>query len=89
MVGECVSDLFNDNEILTQVASECKFTESPAAESEDNLSFSDVDFVHMPKTRANCTLVWQDLKTLYITAISSVYRIVCNQPGFLSYPRIQ
>ena len=34
-------------------------------------------------------VVWQDLKTPNITAISSVYRIACNQPGFLSYPRIQ
>lgn len=39
MVSECVSGLFDDNKILMQIASKCKFTESPEAESEDNRFF--------------------------------------------------
>jgi hypothetical protein len=150
MVGECVSDLFNGNESLMQVASGCKFTEGPAADLDGNLFFSDspnnrikvlgpngqTDVWREPNGCANgmnfnregrfvacCAqgeggrravvrfnfaheleiyrfrpyarntdklhVVWQDLKTLNITAISSVYHIACNQPRFLSYPRIQ
>jgi gluconolactonase len=47
-----------------------------------------IDFVHTPEPPTNCTFGGPDLKTLYITATSSVYSITCNQPGFLAYPRI-
>jgi dipeptidyl aminopeptidase/acylaminoacyl peptidase len=44
-------------------------------------------FIRTPETATNCTFGDRDLKTLYITAGTSVYKIRLNTVGFLAYPR--
>jgi gluconolactonase len=43
-------------------------------------------FIHTPETATNCTFGGRDLKTLYVTAGTSLYRIRTNATGFLTYP---
>ncbi|HYT95063.1 MAG TPA: SMP-30/gluconolactonase/LRE family protein, partial [Gemmataceae bacterium] len=45
-------------------------------------------FIRTPETATNCTFGDKDLRTLYITAGTSVYKIRLNATGFLSYPPI-
>ncbi|MBS12422.1 MAG: gluconolactonase [Gemmatimonadetes bacterium] len=45
-------------------------------------------FIHTPEPPTNCTFGGPELRTLYITATTSVYSIECSEPGFLAYPRI-
>lgn len=44
-------------------------------------------FIRTPETATNCTFGGRDLKTLYVTAGTSLYRIRTNATGFLTYPR--
>src|SRR5581483_4236854 len=44
-------------------------------------------FIGTPETATNCTFGDKDLKTLYITAGTSLYRIRVNAVGFLAYPK--
>jgi gluconolactonase len=44
-------------------------------------------FILTPETATNCTFGDRDLKTLYVTAGTSLYRIRTNATGFLTYPR--
>jgi dipeptidyl aminopeptidase/acylaminoacyl peptidase/sugar lactone lactonase YvrE len=43
-------------------------------------------FIRTPETATNCTFGGKDLKTLYITAGGSVYRLRVNATGFPTYP---
>jgi gluconolactonase len=43
-------------------------------------------FIRTPETATNCTFGDKDLKTLYITAGTSLYKVRVNAVGFLSYP---
>jgi gluconolactonase len=45
-----------------------------------------VGFIRTPETATNCTFGDKDLKALYITAGTSLYRIRTNATGFLPYP---
>jgi len=44
-------------------------------------------FIRTPETATNCTFGGPDLKTLYITAGESVYRIRTQKKGWLVYPK--
>jgi dipeptidyl aminopeptidase/acylaminoacyl peptidase/sugar lactone lactonase YvrE len=44
-------------------------------------------FLRTPETATNCTFGDKDLKTLYITAGTSVYKVRLNAMGLLPYPR--
>lgn len=46
-----------------------------------------VAFIRTPETATNCTFGDRDLKTLYITAGTSLYKVRVNAVGFLAYPR--
>jgi gluconolactonase len=46
-------------------------------------------FVHTPETATNCTFGDRDLKTLYVTAGTSVYKVRVNATGLLAYPAPQ
>jgi gluconolactonase len=46
-------------------------------------------FVHTPEDATNCTFADRDLKTLYITAGTSVYKVRLNAVGFLAFPPVQ
>ncbi|MBY0528441.1 MAG: SMP-30/gluconolactonase/LRE family protein [Gemmataceae bacterium] len=43
-------------------------------------------FLHTPEEATNCTFGDKDLKTLYVTAGSSVYKVRLNATGYLAYP---
>jgi gluconolactonase len=43
-------------------------------------------FLPTPETATNCTFGDKDLKTLYVTAGKSVYKVRLNATGFLAYP---
>jgi dipeptidyl aminopeptidase/acylaminoacyl peptidase len=43
-------------------------------------------FIRAPETATNCTFGDKDLRTLYITAGTSVYRVRLNAVGLLPYP---
>jgi gluconolactonase len=43
-------------------------------------------FIRTPETATNCTFGDKDLKTLYITAGTSLYKVRVNAVGFLAYP---
>jgi gluconolactonase len=43
-------------------------------------------FIRTPETATNCTFGGKDLRTLYITAGTSMYRVRVNATGFLAYP---
>jgi gluconolactonase len=43
-------------------------------------------FIPTPETATNCTFGGRDLRTLYITAGESLYRVRTVNPGFLVYP---
>src|SRR4029077_9928117 len=43
-------------------------------------------FIRTPETATNCTFGDKDLKTLYITAGRSLYRMRLNAVGYLPYP---
>ncbi len=45
-------------------------------------------FIHTPETPGNCTFAGPDLRTLYIAASSSLYRIRLGIPGLLTYPKL-
>jgi sugar lactone lactonase YvrE len=45
-------------------------------------------FIQTPEIAGNCTFGGEDLKTLYIAASSSLYRIRLNHPGLLTYPKL-
>ena len=45
-----------------------------------------LDFIHTPEAPTNCTFGGTDLKTLYITAMTSVYAIECSEAGSLAFP---
>jgi gluconolactonase len=44
-------------------------------------------FIRTPETATNCTWGGKDLKTLYITAGNSVYKVRLNATGYLAYPK--
>ncbi|HCK09478.1 MAG: gluconolactonase [Gemmatimonadetes bacterium] len=44
-------------------------------------------FIQMPETPTNCTFGGTDLKTLCVTAMTSVYSIKCLEPGYLAFPQ--
>lgn len=46
-------------------------------------------FIHTPETATNCTFGDKDLKTLYITAGASLYKVRVNAVGFLAYPPVK
>ncbi len=46
----------------------------------------ELGFIHTPETATNCTFGDKDLKTLYVTAGRSLYKIRLNATGFLIYP---
>ncbi|MDA0748934.1 MAG: SMP-30/gluconolactonase/LRE family protein [bacterium] len=48
----------------------------------------EIGFLPTPEPPTNCTFGGEDLKTLYITAGTSVYRIRGTVEGFLAFPRI-
>jgi len=48
-----------------------------------------VGFIRTPETATNCTFGDKDLKTLYITAGTSLYKVRVNAVGFLAYPKPQ
>jgi gluconolactonase len=45
-----------------------------------------LDFIQTPEIAGNCTFGGPDLRTLYIAASSSLYRIRLAIPGLLTYP---
>jgi gluconolactonase len=49
----------------------------------------EIGFIRTPETATNCTFGDKDLKTLYITAGTSLYRIRLNATGFLPYPPLK
>jgi gluconolactonase len=46
-------------------------------------------FLRTPETATNCTFGDKDLKTLYITAGGSLYKVRLNATGFLPYPAVK
>jgi gluconolactonase len=46
-----------------------------------------IGFIQTPETATNCTFGGADLKTLYITAGTSVYKVRVNAAGFLAWPK--
>jgi gluconolactonase len=44
-------------------------------------------FIHTPEIAGNCTFSGPDLRTLYIAASTSLYRIRLAIPGLLTYPK--
>lgn len=46
-------------------------------------------FIRTPETATNCTFGDKDLKTLYITAGTSLYKVRVNATGFLVYPAVK
>lgn len=46
-----------------------------------------LDFINTPEPPTNCTFGGPDLKTLYITATTSVYAIECSEAGYLAFPQ--
>jgi len=46
-------------------------------------------FLRTPETATNCTFGDKDLKTLYITAGGSVYKVRLNATGYLAYPPVK
>jgi len=46
-------------------------------------------FLQTPETATNCTFGGKDLKTLYITAGTSLYKVRVNAVGFLPFPQAQ
>jgi gluconolactonase len=46
-----------------------------------------IGFIATPEIAGNCTFAGPDLRTLYIAASSSLYRIRLGIPGLLTYPR--
>jgi gluconolactonase len=44
-------------------------------------------FIRTPETATNCTFGDKDLKTLFITAGGSVYKVRVNATGYLAYPK--
>jgi gluconolactonase len=46
-----------------------------------------LQFIRTPETACNCTFGGPDLKTLYITAETSLYRIRMQKKGWLVYPK--
>jgi gluconolactonase len=46
-------------------------------------------FLRSPETATNCTFGDRDLKTLYITAGTSLYKVRLNAVGFLVYPPVK
>jgi dipeptidyl aminopeptidase/acylaminoacyl peptidase len=46
-------------------------------------------FLRTPETATNCTFGDKDLKTLYITAGGSVYKVRLNATGYLPYPPVK
>jgi sugar lactone lactonase YvrE len=45
-------------------------------------------FIQTPEIAGNCTFGGPDLRTLYIAASSSLYRIRLRIPGWLTYPQV-
>jgi gluconolactonase len=45
-------------------------------------------FIPTPEIAGNCTFGGPDLRTLYVTASSSLYRIRLAIPGWLTYPKV-
>ncbi len=45
-----------------------------------------VGFIHTPETPGNCTFGGPGLRTLYVAASSSLYRIRLGVPGLLAFP---
>jgi len=45
-------------------------------------------FIPTPEPPTNSTFGGEDLKTLYITATTSVYALACSESGYLAFPRI-
>jgi len=45
-------------------------------------------FIQTPEIAGNCTFSGDDLKTLYIAASSSLYRIRLNYAGLMTYPKL-
>jgi gluconolactonase len=46
-------------------------------------------FIRTPETATNCAFGDKDLKTLYITAGTSLYKVRVNATGFLPYPPLK
>lgn len=46
-------------------------------------------FIRTPETATNCTFGDKDLKTLYITAGASMYKVRVNATGYLVYPPVK
>jgi dipeptidyl aminopeptidase/acylaminoacyl peptidase/sugar lactone lactonase YvrE len=44
-------------------------------------------FIHTPETATNCTFGDKDLKTLYVTAGASVYKVRLNATGLPAWPK--
>jgi gluconolactonase len=44
--------------------------------------------IHTPEIAGNCTFGGPDLRTFYVAASTSFYRIRLNVPGHLAYPRL-
>lgn len=47
-----------------------------------------IGFIHVPEICGNCTFGGDDLKTLYIAASTSLYRITLAYSGLLTYPKL-
>lgn len=47
-----------------------------------------IGFVQTPETPTNCTFGGEELKTLFITATTSVYAVECEISGYVAYPHI-
>jgi len=45
-------------------------------------------FIHTPEIAGNCTFGGEDMRTLYIAASTSLYRIRLAIPGHVHYPKI-
>lgn len=48
-----------------------------------------VGFIRTPETATNCTFGDKDLKTLYVTAGTSLYKVRVNATGYLAHPKPQ
>lgn len=46
-------------------------------------------FIQTPEIAGNCTFSGDDLRTLYIAASRSLYRIRLSYPGLLTYPKLK
>jgi gluconolactonase len=44
-------------------------------------------FIRTPESPTNCTFGGPDFKTLYITAMTSVYAVECNEAGAVAFPQ--